>query len=184
LVLRSENIYQCMSLCDKQIFESVYLELSEPLQRFMQAKGLAKEASLDIVQESFIRLWNNCAKVLRAKSKSYLYTTANHIVIDEHRKAKTALKYKKQLSSSRVEREDGQYLLETSEFKNRLEAAIDSIPAGAKEVFMMSRFDDRSYREMASLLGLSVKAIEKRMSIALKYLAEKDLNIKKQGTTK
>ncbi len=179
MVLGGENFYQRMSLCDKQIFKSVYLELSEPLQRFMQSKGLGADTSLDIVQESFIRLWNNCAKVLRDKAKSYLYTTANNIVIDQHRKTKTALKYKEQTSATGIEREDGQYILESSEFKDRLEAAIDSIPTGAKEVFIMSRFDDKSYKEMADLLNLSVKAIEKRMSIALKHLASKNLKLKK-----
>jgi len=164
-----------MSLCDKQIFKSVYLEYSEPLQRFMQSKGMDKDSSLDVVQESFIRLWNNCSKVLKDKAKPYLYTTASNLFIDLHRKTKTALKYREQSSFSGIEKEDPQYKVEMAEFKSRVEAAIDSIPSGAKVVFMMSRFEDKSYKEMAEILNISVKAIEKRMSIALKHIASKKL---------
>ncbi|MDI3526002.1 MAG: hypothetical protein PWR03_185, partial [Tenuifilum sp.] len=59
------------------------------------------------------------------------------------------------------------------QFNQQLQDAIASIPEGPREVFLMSRIDELSYHEIAERLGLSVKAIEKRMSVALKVLRDK-----------
>jgi RNA polymerase sigma-70 factor (ECF subfamily) len=59
------------------------------------------------------------------------------------------------------------------ELSNQLQQALASIPDGPREVFLMNRIEGLSYSEIADRLGLSVKAIEKRMSEALRVLREK-----------
>ena len=56
------------------------------------------------------------------------------------------------------------------EFKERLEEAISQLPDKQRTVFLMNRIDKKTYREIAELEGVSVKAIEKRMGMALKTL--------------
>lgn len=161
-----------MSVCDQVVFKKVYYEWNTPLQRFMQSKGLDMSKSADIVQETFMRLWNNCAKVTVEKSKSFLFTAANNLFIDEYRKAKTQIKLK-QIKTTDHTKEDGQFHMETTEFKQHLEEAIDSMTDASKEVFIMHRFNEMSYQEIADTLQLSKKSIEKRMTKALKHLAAK-----------
>jgi RNA polymerase sigma factor (sigma-70 family) len=60
--------------------------------------------------------------------------------------------------------------LEEQEFKQQLEKAISDLPEGQREVFLLNRIDKKTYREIAEMLGVSVKAIEKRMHKALKAL--------------
>lgn len=138
----------------------------------MQSKGLDVDKSADIVQETFIRLWNNCAKVSVEKSKSFLFTAANNLFIDDYRKAQTQLKIK-QAPQKMSTSEDGQYELESKEFQAYLEAAINSMTEASKEVFVMHRFNEMSYQEIAETLQLSKKSVEKRMTKALKHLALK-----------
>ena len=161
-----------MSVCEKNTFKKIYSEWNAPLQRFMQSKGLDVSKSADIVQEAFIRLWNNCSKVPLDKTKSFLFTAANHLFIDEYRKEKTQLKIK-QAPQKESTLEDGQYQMETKEFQTYLEEAINSMTDASKEVFVMHRFNEMSYQEIADTLQLSKKSVEKRMTKALKHLALK-----------
>ena len=161
-----------MSICKKNIFKKIYYEWNIPLQRFMQSKGLDANKSVDLVQETFIRLWNNCAKVSVEKSKAFLFTAANNLFIDDYRKSKTQLKIK-QVPQKINTVEDGQYHLETKEFQAYLEEAINSMTDASREVFVMHRFNEMSYQEIAETLQLSKKSVEKRMTKALKHLAFK-----------
>jgi len=167
-----------MSVCGKLVFREIFEEWNTSLQRFLMSRGLSSDDAGDLVQDCFVRLWNNCEKVKKEQAGSYLFTLARNISIDHFRKQKTKLKYKAQLSHEN-EVKDGQYMLEMAEFKNRLENAIESMPALSKEVFVMHRFDNLSYKEIAKVLNISIKAIEKRMHKALKHLTNQKI-IKKR----
>jgi len=133
----------------------------------------------DQVQDCFVRLWNNCAKVTEEKSLSYLFTTATRIQIDEFRKGKIRLRYKEDSKPLKCNKEDAQFILEEDEFRQRLEEVINSMRPKSREVFMMNRYDKLTYREIADVLEISVKAVEKRMSTALKHMIENKINIKR-----
>ncbi len=163
-----------MSLCDPLVFKSVFEELNTAVQRFLLSKGISLEDAVDHTQESFLKLWKNCSSVPREKAKSYLYKVGNNLIIDGYRRTKTSLQWKSR-QKERVEKIDGQYELEMSEFKNRLQDAIDTMSRGSREVFMMSRFNDMKYSEIAAALDISVKAVEKRMHGALKHLHDKSI---------
>ena len=128
--------------------------------------------SADLCQEAFMRLWKNCSKVSQEKAKSFLFTVANNLIIDDYRKQQTQIKLK-QSTVNLTETKDGQYQMEVSEFKEKLEAAIDTMTPASKEVFLLHRFNDMSYKEIAEQLGIGLKAVEKRMSVALKHLVQK-----------
>lgn len=158
-----------MSICDDQVFAGVFERMQPKVQRFLRSKGLDLAQSADLAQDTFVRLWRNCASVTEDKVLAYLFTVANNLIIDASRKAKTKIRYASGLTI-KTETEDPEYLLRVKDFKNQLDDAILTMTEGSREVFMMSRFGDMSYREIAEALDLSVKAVEKRMSIALRHL--------------
>lgn len=163
-----------MSICKEDIFKKLFERYLPNLQRFVRSKGIDIEESADIAQDAFIRLWNNCKKVTEDKALSYLFTVSNNLVIDNSRKEKTRHKYLTELKVS-YEGMDPEYKLRMSDFKLKLESTIDSMAKGSREVFMMSRFNDMTYKEIATALDLSVKAVEKRMSSALKHLVDNEI---------
>jgi RNA polymerase sigma factor (sigma-70 family) len=63
-------------------------------------------------------------------------------------------------------------VLEEKEFHQQLLEVIAELPEGAREVFMLNRMDGLKYREIAEMLGISQKAVEKRMHRALTTLRE------------
>ncbi len=163
-----------MSICKEDIFKKLFESCQPSVQRFLRSKGLSLEASADLAQDAFVRLWNNCKKVSEDKALSYLFTVANNLIIDSARRDKTKQKY---LSGLKINHEnmDPEYQLRMVDFKSKLESTIESMTNGSREVFLMSRFNDMSYKEIAAALDLSVKAVEKRMSIALKHLVENNI---------
>jgi len=167
-----------MNVCNQKIFKELYFQWNEPIQRFLQSKGLDLHKAADLSQDVFEKMWKNCATITQQKAKSFLFTAANNLFIDDYRKKKTVLKYNSEFISG-MEKKDGQYLLEMNEFKDQMEAVIESMTKASKEVFMMSRFNNMSYKEIAQALDISVKAVEKRMSKALLHLATNKIKIKR-----
>ncbi len=128
------------------------------------------QLSEDLMQDTFIRFWQKCEDIIFEKSNLYLYTTAKNMLLDTIRRKKVALKYREQLSNvQQKEMENPQFQLELKEFKTKLEGILDEMPDKSREVFVMNRIEKMKYREIAESLGLSQKAIEKRMSKAIKY---------------
>ncbi len=168
-----------MNICAEPVFKKVYEKCQKPLQHFLLARGVVLDAVADQVQECFVRLWKNCDKVTEEKSLSYLFTTASRLQIDVFRKNKTRLQFRNQQTEALVDKKDGQYELEGKEFKARFEEVLDKMKPKSREVFFMNRFDNMTYKQIAETLDISVKAVEKRMSIALKHLLQHKINLKK-----
>lgn len=162
--------------CHQQTFRTLYEQHSDALRNFIYYKTGDTGFSEDTVQESYLRLWRKCAAVPFEKAKSFLFTVANNLLLDKVKHEKVQLKFLA-IKSSGVSREDPAYLLEEQEFKQKLERAIAALPAGQRTVFLMNRIDKMKYREIAEALGISQKAVEKRMHKALQLLRKQIGNI-------
>ena len=156
-----------ISVCEAKIYESIYKKYSKSLYSFMYFKCGNADRANDLVQESFIKLWNNCAKVIFEKAKSYLYTIANNQFLNEVAHFKVKLKYEQHNNKDDSNIESPEFLLEEKEFMDKLQIAIDELTPGEREVFLLNRIENKKYREIAEMLNISVKAVEKRMHGAL-----------------
>ena len=156
-------------LCRESTFESVFLTHSEHLRNFLYYKTGSMQQSEDLLQDAFSKLWENCAKVPVEKAKSYLFTVANNLFLNQVAHQKVVLKFE-QRGHSQLTDENPAFLLEQEEFRQRLFAAINALPETQRSVFLMNRIDKMKYREIAETLGISVKAVEKRMHKALMAL--------------
>lgn len=163
-----------MSVCADKIYQQIHREWNQAIQRFIQSRGVNYSDAADLCQDCFVKLWNKCQEVQPERAGAFLFQVAKNLSIDHFRRGQTRLKHRGSIKSQIV-LEDGQYQLEIDEFKTRLEAAIESMSPASREVFVMHRFDDKSYREMSELLGISIKAVEKRMHKALLHLSQKNI---------
>lgn len=159
----SEN----QSVCEQKVYQKLYETYSKALYNFAYYKcGSAYEAE-DLVQDAFIKMWNNCSKVLFDKAKSYLFTIANNAFLNDVAHQKVKLKYQKEHIKEGSSVESPDFKLEEEEFMQKLDKAIADLTPGQREVFLLNRIEDKKYREIAEMLGISVKAVEKRMHGAL-----------------
>lgn len=160
------------SVCEQKNFEEVFNKHSQTLRNYIYYKCGDTQQAEDIVQEAYIKLWHNCAKVIFEKAKSFLYTVANNHFLNEVAHKKVVLEYQKQNTTNNTSIETPQFILEEDEFHQKLKKAIADLPERQREVFLLSRIDKKKYSEIAEIVGVSVKAVEKRMSKALLTLKE------------
>ena len=150
-------------------FKECFDDHAEKVRNFIYYKCGDIQLAEDIMQEAFLRLWKGREKVDPEKAKSYVYTVSNNLFLDNARHKQVVLKYQNQPTRD-TDKESPQHVLEQKEFKEALEKAINDLPETQREVFLLNRIEKMTYQEIADRLGVSVKAIEKRMGKALKRM--------------
>ncbi len=160
------------NLCEETFFNSFYVNHFQAVNNFAYYKCGDKDSALDIVQDAFSKIWENCSKIDFDKAKTYLFTTVNNLFLNKVKHQKVVMKYAKEAPYIDINNESPEYIIEEEEFKKKLQSAIASLSDIQREVFLMNRIDGKKYREIAELLNISQKAVEKRMSGALKILRE------------
>lgn len=158
-----------MNVCDKKIFAGIYEENIQKVSDFLYYKYGGDRDVFDIAQEAFVKLWQNCNKVTPEKAKGYLYTVANNTMLNELKHQKVILKHQK-LPTKDYDQEDPQFLLEEQQFLDKYEQALASLSENQRVVFLLNRVEGRSHQEIADLLDLSVRAVRKRLYMAVDNL--------------
>ncbi|GHE73310.1 RNA polymerase sigma factor [Roseivirga thermotolerans] len=160
---------QAKHSCDEFIYNALFRSIAPLLRNFLYARYKDVEKANDMVQEAFLALWKNCSNVLPAMAKAYVFRVAQNQMLKSIDKEKTKDKHIHFIQKS-TNYETPHYQLEFSEFDRKVQAAITSLPEGQREVFLMNRIEKLTYTEIAELLEVSVKAVEKRMHKALQKL--------------
>ncbi len=158
--------------CKDAVFERIYKENATTLRNYIYYKFGNRSDAEDVVQNAFIKLWENCAKVPVVKAKNFLYTTANNMSLNIIKHNNVVLKHKAILSKS-ITNETPEYEMIGKEFQDKLQAAINALTVKQREAFLLSRIEKMKYAEIAVLLDISVKAVEKRMHNALVLMRER-----------
>jgi len=166
----NENSEQ--DICKSSVFDKVFKTYASDLKKHLYFKYRDLASSEDIIQETFIKLWNNCKKVPFAKVKSYLYTVANNAFLDVKKHEKVVLNHQKGYVNYN-KTENPEFLMIEQEYLIQVENAIQALPIKQREVFLLSRMEKKKYREIAEMLDISIKTVEKRMHDALIIIKEK-----------
>ncbi|MCE3228033.1 MAG: polymerase sigma factor [Bacteroidetes bacterium] len=164
------------SVCDEVNYKGIFKEHGKALRNFIYYKCGDLDRAKDIMQEALIKLWENCAKVELGKAKSFLYTVGQRILIDQVRHDKVKLEFTKKSEVNTAN--DPAFELIKKEFEQKLMQAISDMPETQREAFLMNRMDNMSYKDIAEALDISVKAVEKRIHLALLYLKDKVKELK------
>lgn len=139
--------------------------------KHLRDKDLAK----DVVQESFARLWAKADQVDGNKAKSYLFTTAHHVMVDEVRKNARNTRMEEHHDNLRSMSQP------QPDLKDVLDAALASLPPIQRSMVLLRDLEGYSYDEIAELTGSTlsqVKVYIYRGRTALKeYLGQLDLVI-------
>ena len=159
------------SLCDPPEFEQAFRAHAQTLRNFLFYKGASSAEAEDLMQEAFIRLWKNCAKVPAEKARAFLFKVGGNLFLNEKAHEKVILKFEREQVSSKSA-PSPEFEMEEKEFMDQLEEAISNLSEGQREVFLLNRIEKMTYAEIAALLGVSQKAIEKRMHKALLKLRD------------
>ena len=126
------------------------------------------DLSRSVVQQVFVDMWIKRDKLQVISLKAYLFQSTRNASLDilKHKKAET--KYLSTLD--KTEKEQMTDWIEDAELADRINKAIDKLPEKCRQIFILCRFDELKYAEIAEKLEISVKTVEMQISIALKKL--------------
>lgn len=130
------------------------------------------DESHSLVQQVFVDLWMKRDKLIIKQSlKAYLFESVRNSALDYLKHKLVETKYLKEAphESASFDRN----LIEEAELNARINSAIESLPEKCREIFMLCRFEELRYSEIAQKLGISIKTVEMQMGIALKKLKSK-----------
>jgi len=156
-------------------FEKVFREHFTPLSNLAYTVVKNADVAKDVVQQVFLRLWQiRNETTIQHSIKSYLYRAVVNTSLNHISKEKRFTSIETQKVEPTIDIED---IHNTEQSKDLLDAkvheAINALSPVCREVFQLSRFSDLTNKEIASQLKISVKAVEKHITKALKVLREK-----------
>jgi len=169
-----QNILESIAESDEMAFEGLFktyfAELCIYATRFVDDIESAEE----IVQDIFFNLWNNRTRLtINTSIKAYLYTTVRNTCLNIIKHKKVENKYReyfsRQLQQDELQEEDW---MKGDELHDKITKTIEKLPPERKKVFIMSRFENLKYKEIADELNISVKTVENQMGKALQFLRE------------
>lgn len=156
---------------DRPAFERLFREHYRPLCAFALQYVKDTDRAQDLVQDLFIRLWEDRERTAITSSiKSYLFTAVRNRCLN----ALSATARLRPLDDAADDRAEEDAVSEDEHVRRaaRVQAAIEGLPEERKKVFRLSRDEGLKYQEIAERLGISIKTVENQMGKALKTLRE------------
>lgn len=158
---------------DQHAFDQLFRSLYPVLIRFACRYTGDRTAAEDVVQNSFVILWQKRSRIDPKQSlKSYLYKivrnralnyirdnsrmVSSQVLIDEHHPA--------------VADADATSGENAESLENQFSKWIDELPDRQQEAFELSRFDGLNHREIAGVMNVSAKTVNNHIVAALRYL--------------
>ena len=158
----------------KDEYDKCVQHFSDGLFRFVLSNLRNREMAEDIVQESFVKVWERRDGIPIEKAKSYLFTTAYHTMIDQTRRKDYVTSVPEEAAFSFDTGRKTQY----PDVQEVLHKALATLPEAQASVILLRDYEGYSYEEIGTILGLTesqVKVYIFRGRTALKkYLKSMD----------
>lgn len=167
------------NICDKQVFSGIYNKYAKSLHDYLYYKYGERLNPNDKAQEAFIKLWQHCQEVSLAKAKSFLYTVANNMMLNEVKHQNVVLKYQK-IKPDEISNESPEFLMEKEEYLQKYQKALAKLTEEQRAAFMLNKVEGKKHDEIAEMLGVTRKVVEYRIYTAFGILKKEleNFNIK------
>lgn len=157
---------------DAVVFEMIFKNYYENLCNYANSFISDMDEAEEIVQTTFITLWEKKNLIdIHTSLKSYLYQAVRNQCLNKIKHDHVKQTHFEYITyQNNVESPDGYQNMVGKELSERINDSINSLPPQCRAVFMLSRFENYSYAEIAKQMNLSVKTIENHMGKALRIM--------------
>jgi RNA polymerase sigma-70 factor (ECF subfamily) len=157
-------------------------DLTRRLRRFVRALVDNRHDAEDVIQEAYLRVLRYSAEHEVESRERLLFSAARNLAVDSRRRRKVREKN----AADCVVLAAGDWpasdeVVEARERLRHVEAAIASLPARCREVFLLHRIDGMSYTQIAKSIGISVSGVEKHIARACLHIDTKVNGERHQG---
>ncbi len=157
---------------DHSAFEEIFQLLYDPLLNYAVYLLKSRPVALDVVQETFLKLWEKRETLNPQKSlKSLLYLIVRNLAFN-HQRDKTNREAKLTASPERTYQEmtspDEEFA--AGALKGKMDEWINALPLRQREALVLSRFQGLSHQEVAAVMDVSPRTVNNHLVRALKYI--------------
>lgn len=157
---------------DKNAFELLFRQYNQPLCSYAMQIIHDPDDAEEMVQDLFVQLWQKRENLeIKTSLKAYLFRSVHNSCLNyiKHQKIKDAY-IQQSISEYQEETFNNYNKHDTKELQQAIRHAIEGLPPERKKVFLMVRYEERRYKEVAKALGISVKTVENQMGKAMQFL--------------
>lgn len=155
---------------DQDAFRVLFLQFFSPLCVFANRYVEDKETCEDIVQDTFMRIWEKRKGIFITSSfRNFIVTSVRNSCIDYLRKQDLENNWVQWRIDVDSEENNGD-IYTLRELQSILKEALSKVPENIRTTFEMNRFEGKKYAEIAELKQISVKTVESHICKVLKYL--------------
>ncbi len=148
------------------LFRRYYAYVCRNVIRIVKQPGIAE----DIAQDVFFEIWRRKDVVQITVVRAYLRRAARNKALNYIRDQKIHLEDEDDTSQLESPNVGVQAQLEAEELQALIDQTIDALPERCRLVFVLSRYENLTYQEIADQLDISIKTVENQISKALQYL--------------
>ena len=126
----------------------------------------------DVLQEVYLKLWENRDEIEIQYIKTYLFHAAKNRVLNHLRDEQNRHYLLENWFNQQQQEKQGKECYDLEQFTTLLYKAIEQLPEKCREIFLLSRQEKLTYKQIAEKLDISVKTVEAQMGIALKRIRD------------
>lgn len=155
----------------ERMFHSYYSKLCVFSNSYVKSLDVAR----DVVQEVFIKIWDNHEEFNISHSlKAYLYQAVRNQSLNQIEKSKQ----KRRLSESLRKhdyllKEEHSADLNTEELTQKVWKLVEELPERRRTIFILYRRHGLSYKEIAEVMDIKRKTVENQMGKSLQFLRDR-----------
>lgn len=153
----------------KEEFKKLFDTYFDSIRRYLYYRCSDTELASDVAQDLFTRIWEKSMHVDPVKDKALLYKMASDMIVSKLRRKRVEFNYSNSIIVEEY-RNTPEKNIEYGQLKMKYSQVLLKMPEKVRTTFLMSRGEELKYSEIAERLNVSVKAIEKRMNLALALL--------------
>jgi RNA polymerase sigma-70 factor (family 1) len=165
----NDELIRLLKEDNQQAFSEIYDRYWEKLFDYAEKILQGRAASQDAVQEVFIDLWKRRLTIQIESLQSFLYQAVRFQVFKTIRSEKMDADFFKRLSavSYKLIAEDP---IIFRDLEKLFEKVLAGLPEDQRIIFKLNRDQGLTYKEIAEQRNISVKTVEKKMSLALQHI--------------
>lgn len=161
-----EMVLQNLANDDKKALEELFNYYYPRLYHFSKTFLKLEEGIDDILQDVFIKIWNHRTNIHSSETfNPFIFTVTRNLLLNELRSRLNDQKLKEKVQKLSLPEEYNSYeKMEYSELKNMVDQIVSNLPEKQQEVFVLSRNQGLSHKEIAEKLEISTKTVEYHIS--------------------
>lgn len=150
----------------------LYMRYAPSVSNFAYRFIRVREDVDDITHNIFCSLWENRESLKDIESlKAYLFQMTRNAIFKEFRHQQVVSEYESEVGNDKNENYyDGEKVVTTSDLLEMIDLMISNMPEPQRVAFRMSRYEHKTYAEIAEHLGVSQKTVQYYISQALAEL--------------